>query len=76
DEKEKVVAAEVGKKKKDKKRKTVGIKIDEGRTKTRHDKRSKKNDSSTKSDEVTPAHRLKQKTSEAYAKEIHQKFSR
>ncbi|MCI63948.1 hypothetical protein A2U01_0085205, partial [Trifolium medium] len=48
-EKEKVVAAEDGKKKKEKKRKSVGIKIDEGRTKTKHDKRSKKNDSSTES---------------------------
>ncbi|MCI47054.1 hypothetical protein A2U01_0068295, partial [Trifolium medium] len=66
--------AEVGKKKKDKKRKSAGIKIDEGRSKKRHDKKSKKNDPSTESDEETLAQRLKQKTKEAYAKELHQKF--
>ncbi|MCI57783.1 hypothetical protein A2U01_0079034, partial [Trifolium medium] len=42
----------------------------------RHDKRSKKNDSSTETDEETLAQRLKQKTSEAYANEMHQKFSK
>ncbi|MCI71052.1 hypothetical protein A2U01_0092315, partial [Trifolium medium] len=49
----------------DKKRKSSGIKIDEGRSKMRHDKGSKKDDSCTKSDEETMAQRLKQKTSEA-----------
>ncbi|MCI46172.1 hypothetical protein A2U01_0067412, partial [Trifolium medium] len=53
-EKEEVVATEVGKKK-EKKRKSYGIKIVEGRTKTKHDKRSKKDDSSTESDEETLA---------------------
>ncbi|MCI42442.1 hypothetical protein A2U01_0063679, partial [Trifolium medium] len=75
-EKEEMVVAEDSKKKKNKKRKTVGIKIDEGRSKRRHDKKSKKNDSSTETDDETLAQRLKQKTSEAYAKEMHQKFSK
>ncbi|MCI30674.1 hypothetical protein A2U01_0051885, partial [Trifolium medium] len=65
--KEKVVVEEA---KKDKKRKTSGIKIDEGRSKMRHNKGNKKDDSSTESDEETLAQRLKQKTSEAYAKEM------
>ncbi|MCI59481.1 hypothetical protein A2U01_0080736, partial [Trifolium medium] len=34
-------------KKKDLKRKSSGIKIDDGRSKRRHDKKSKKDDSST-----------------------------
>ncbi|MCI80976.1 hypothetical protein A2U01_0102248, partial [Trifolium medium] len=63
-------------KKKDLKRKSSGIKIDEGRSKRRHDKSSKKDDSSTESDEETLAHRLRQKTSEAHAKEMHMKFSK
>ncbi|MCI61200.1 hypothetical protein A2U01_0082457, partial [Trifolium medium] len=60
--KEEVIVAEAGKKKSDKKRKAVGIKIDEGRTKKRHDKKAKTNDSSTESDEETLAQKLKQKT--------------
>ncbi|MCI91778.1 hypothetical protein A2U01_0113073, partial [Trifolium medium] len=44
--------------KKDKKRKSYGIKIDEGRSKLRHDKRSKE-DESTESDDVPLAQRLK-----------------
>ncbi|MCI92052.1 hypothetical protein A2U01_0113348, partial [Trifolium medium] len=63
-------------KKKDLKRKSSGIKIDEGRSKRRHDKSSKKDDSSTESDDENVAKRLKQKTSEAYAKEMHKKFSK
>ncbi|MCI43787.1 hypothetical protein A2U01_0065025, partial [Trifolium medium] len=43
--KEKVVVEEV--KKKDKKIKSFGIKIDEGRSKKKHDKESKKDDSCT-----------------------------
>ncbi|MCI90653.1 hypothetical protein A2U01_0111947, partial [Trifolium medium] len=62
-------------KKKDKKRKSSGIKIDEGRSKMRHDKRSKEDESSTESDAIPLAQRLKQKTSKAYAKEMHKKFS-
>ncbi|MCH98976.1 hypothetical protein A2U01_0019986, partial [Trifolium medium] len=62
--------------KKDKKRKSSGIKIDEGRSKLKHDKRSKIDESSTESDEETLAQRLKQKSSEAYAKEMHKKFSK
>ncbi|MCI85668.1 hypothetical protein A2U01_0106947, partial [Trifolium medium] len=42
----------------------------------KHDKKSKKDDSSTESDEKTLAQRLKQKTSDAYAKEMHKKFSK
>ncbi|MCI47575.1 hypothetical protein A2U01_0068817, partial [Trifolium medium] len=68
--------AEVGKKKGDKKRKAVGVRIDEERTKKRHDKKAKTSDSGTESDEVPLAQKLKQKTSEAYAKEMHQKFSK
>ncbi|MCI62132.1 hypothetical protein A2U01_0083389, partial [Trifolium medium] len=64
--KEKVVVEEG--KKKDKKRRSSGIKINDGRSKMKHDKRSKKDDSCTKTDEETLAQRLKQKTSEAYAK--------
>ncbi|MCI27057.1 hypothetical protein A2U01_0048255, partial [Trifolium medium] len=60
--------------KKDKKRKSHGIKIDEGRSKLRHDKRSKE-DESTESDDVPLAQRLKHKTSEAYGKDMHNKFS-
>ncbi|MCI34191.1 hypothetical protein A2U01_0055409, partial [Trifolium medium] len=52
-EKKEVIVAKAGKKKDSKKRKSVGIKIDEGRSKRRHDKRTKKNDSSTESDEET-----------------------
>ncbi|MCI92369.1 hypothetical protein A2U01_0113665, partial [Trifolium medium] len=57
-------------KKKDKKRKSFGIKIDEGRSKMRHDKGSKNDDSGTESNDVPLAQKLKQKTSEAYAKEM------
>ncbi|MCI77340.1 hypothetical protein A2U01_0098610, partial [Trifolium medium] len=71
---EKVVVEEV--KKKDKKRKSSGITIDEGRSKLKHDKGNKKDDSCTESDEETLAQRLKHKTSEAYAKEMHKKFSK
>ncbi|MCI57139.1 hypothetical protein A2U01_0078390, partial [Trifolium medium] len=46
------------------KRKDVGIKFDEGRTKQRHDKKAKRSDSGTESDERTLAQRIKQKTSE------------
>ncbi|MCI47397.1 hypothetical protein A2U01_0068639, partial [Trifolium medium] len=72
--KEKVVVEEG--KKKDKKRRSSGIKIYEGRSKMKHDKRSKKDDSCTESDEETFAQRLKQKTSEAYAKEMDKTFSK
>ncbi|MCI50865.1 hypothetical protein A2U01_0072109, partial [Trifolium medium] len=41
-----------------------GIKIDEGRTKRKHDKASEQDDSSTESDDVPLAQKLKQKTSE------------
>ncbi|MCI33454.1 hypothetical protein A2U01_0054671, partial [Trifolium medium] len=74
-EKKEMIVAEAGKKK-DKKRKSVGIKIDEGKSKRRQEKRAKKNDLSTESDEETLAQRLKHKTLEAYAKEMHQKFSK
>ncbi|MCI20396.1 hypothetical protein A2U01_0041558, partial [Trifolium medium] len=74
-EEEIVAAAEEGKKK-DNKRKSSGVKIVEGRTKMKHDKKSKKDDSSTESDEEILAQRLKQKTSEAYAKEMHKKISK
>ncbi|MCI36468.1 hypothetical protein A2U01_0057691, partial [Trifolium medium] len=50
-------------KKEDKKRKAVGIHIDEGRTKKRHDKKTSKSDSGTESDERTMAQMLKQRTS-------------
>ncbi|MCI88830.1 hypothetical protein A2U01_0110118, partial [Trifolium medium] len=42
----------------------------------RHDKGNKKDDSCTESDEETLAQRLKQKTLEAYANEMHKKFSK
>ncbi|MCI62337.1 hypothetical protein A2U01_0083594, partial [Trifolium medium] len=42
----------------------------------RHDKASKQDDSGTESDDVPLAQRLKQKTSEAYAKEMLKKFSK
>ncbi|MCI76705.1 hypothetical protein A2U01_0097975, partial [Trifolium medium] len=42
----------------------------------RHDKKAKISDSGTESDEETLAQKLKQKTSEAYAKEMHRKFSK
>ncbi|MCI26116.1 hypothetical protein A2U01_0047310, partial [Trifolium medium] len=58
--KEKEIVKEVEKKKGDKKRKAVGIKIDEERSKMRNDKKAKKNDSSTESDEETLAQKLKQ----------------
>ncbi|MCI78178.1 hypothetical protein A2U01_0099448, partial [Trifolium medium] len=58
--KEKVVVEEG--KKKEKKRRSSSIKIDEGRSKLKHDKRSKKDDSCTESDEETIAQKLKQKT--------------
>ncbi|MCI33246.1 hypothetical protein A2U01_0054463, partial [Trifolium medium] len=74
--KEEEIVAEAGKKKNKKKRKAVGIRIDEERTKKRHDKKAKTSDSGTESDEVTIAQKLKQETSEAYAKEMHQKFSK
>ncbi|MCI35750.1 hypothetical protein A2U01_0056971, partial [Trifolium medium] len=70
--KEEVIVAEAGKKKNDKKRKAVGIRIDEERSKKIHDKKAKTSDSGTESDEVTLAQKLKQKTLEAYAKEMHQ----
>ncbi|MCH93378.1 hypothetical protein A2U01_0014327, partial [Trifolium medium] len=72
-QKEAVVAEKV--KNKDLKRKSSGVKIDEGRSKMKHDKKSKKDESSTESDEETVAQKLK-KTSEAYAKEMHKKFSK
>ncbi|MCI01051.1 hypothetical protein A2U01_0022075, partial [Trifolium medium] len=58
-QKEAVVAEKV--KKKDLKRKSSGIKIDEERAKMRHNKRSKEDESSTESDDVPLAQRLKQK---------------
>ncbi|MCI39994.1 hypothetical protein A2U01_0061226, partial [Trifolium medium] len=73
DQKEDVVAEKA--KKKDMKRKSSGIKFDEGRSKMRHDKRNKEDESSTESDEVPLAQKLKQETSEAYSKEMHKKFS-
>ncbi|MCI49949.1 hypothetical protein A2U01_0071193, partial [Trifolium medium] len=73
-EKAETVVAEKAKKK-DKKRKSSGVKIDEGKSKMRYDKGSKKDESSTESDDVPLAQRLKQKTSKAYAKEMHKKFS-
>ncbi|MCI43674.1 hypothetical protein A2U01_0064912, partial [Trifolium medium] len=42
----------------------------------KHDKKSKKDYSSTESDEETLAQRLKQKSLEAYVKEMHKKFSK
>ncbi|MCI70668.1 hypothetical protein A2U01_0091931, partial [Trifolium medium] len=51
--KEEEIVEEAGKRKDDKKRKAVGVRIDEGRTKKRHDKKDKTNDSSTESDERT-----------------------
>ncbi|MCI47368.1 hypothetical protein A2U01_0068609, partial [Trifolium medium] len=55
--KEKVVAEKA--KKKDRKRKFSGIKIDEGRSKMKDDKASKQNESSgTESDDVPLAQRL------------------
>ncbi|MCI61828.1 hypothetical protein A2U01_0083085, partial [Trifolium medium] len=45
-------------------------------TKKRQDKKAKTSNSSTESDERTLAQRLKQKSSEAFAKEMHQKFSK
>ncbi|MCI72986.1 hypothetical protein A2U01_0094250, partial [Trifolium medium] len=42
----------------------------------RHDKASKKDNSSSESDEVPLAQRLKQKSFEDYAKEMHKKFSK
>ncbi|MCI83798.1 hypothetical protein A2U01_0105074, partial [Trifolium medium] len=62
-------------KKKDLKRKSSGIKIDEGISKLKHDKTRKEDDSSTDTDDVPLAQKLKQKTSKAYAKEMHEKFS-
>ncbi|MCI39310.1 hypothetical protein A2U01_0060541, partial [Trifolium medium] len=73
-EKTEVVVAEKAKKK-DKKRKSSRVKIDEGRSKIRHDKASKQDESSTESDDVPLAQKLKQKTPKAYAKEMHKKFS-
>ncbi|MCI44513.1 hypothetical protein A2U01_0065752, partial [Trifolium medium] len=64
------------KKKGEKKRKVVGIRIDEGLTKKRHAKKAKTSDSDTESDERALAQRMKQKTSENLAKEMHQKFSK
>ncbi|MCI91951.1 hypothetical protein A2U01_0113247, partial [Trifolium medium] len=61
DQKEAVVAEKA--KKKNLKRKSSRIKIDEGRSKMRHDKRSKEDKSSTESDDVPLAQKLKQKTS-------------
>ncbi|MCI65389.1 hypothetical protein A2U01_0086647, partial [Trifolium medium] len=40
-----------------------------------HDKRSRKDGSSTESDEEPIAQKLKQKTSEAYGKDMHRKSS-
>ncbi|MCI69760.1 hypothetical protein A2U01_0091023, partial [Trifolium medium] len=51
--KEKVIEKkDVEKEKKDKKRKAPGIKIDEGRSKMKHDKKDEKDESSTESDDV------------------------
>ncbi|MCI62986.1 hypothetical protein A2U01_0084243, partial [Trifolium medium] len=67
--KEKVVAEKAEdvvaekEKKKDRKRKSSGIKIDEGRSKIKHDKKSKQDNSDTESDDVPLAQKLKQKTS-------------
>ncbi|MCI35131.1 hypothetical protein A2U01_0056352, partial [Trifolium medium] len=74
--KEEEVVKVAGKKKGEKKRKVVGIKIDEGRTKQRHDNKAKTSDSCTESDEKTLAQRMKQKTLEDLAKEMHHKFSK
>ncbi|MCI30838.1 hypothetical protein A2U01_0052049, partial [Trifolium medium] len=74
DQKVEAVVAEKAQKK-NLKRKSSGIKIDEGRSKLIHDKRSKEDRSSTESDDVPLAQKLKQKTSKAYAKEMHKKFS-
>ncbi|MCI64716.1 hypothetical protein A2U01_0085974, partial [Trifolium medium] len=63
-------------KKKDRKRKSSGVKIDEGRSKMRDDMASKQDESSgTESDDVPLAQRLKQQSSKAYAKEMNRKFS-
>ncbi|MCI49993.1 hypothetical protein A2U01_0071237, partial [Trifolium medium] len=64
-------------KKKDLKRKSSGIKIDEGRSKSKHDKARRKDESSTESDDVIPlAQKLKQKTPKAFAKEMDKIFSK
>ncbi|MCI67252.1 hypothetical protein A2U01_0088510, partial [Trifolium medium] len=48
----------------------------EGRSKMKHDKESKQNESSgTDSDDIPLTQKLKQKTSKAYAQEMHKKFS-
>ncbi|MCI34499.1 hypothetical protein A2U01_0055719, partial [Trifolium medium] len=74
--KEKVVEKkDVEKEKKDKKRKAPGIKIDEGRSKKKHDKKGEEDESSTESDDVPLTRKLKQKTSKDYAKEMHKTFS-
>ncbi|MCI65766.1 hypothetical protein A2U01_0087024, partial [Trifolium medium] len=57
-------------------RKAPGIKIDEGRTKRKHDKKGGEDESSTESDDVPLSQKLKQKTSEGYAKEMHKTFSK
>ncbi|MCI90197.1 hypothetical protein A2U01_0111488, partial [Trifolium medium] len=61
--------------KKDKKRKSSGVKIDEGRSKRKHDKKDEKDDSSTESDDVPLTQKMKQKTSKEYAKDLNEKFS-
>ncbi|MCI42910.1 hypothetical protein A2U01_0064147, partial [Trifolium medium] len=64
-------------KKKDLKRKPSGIRIDEGRSKLKHDKARKEDDSSTESDDVVPmSQKLKQKTSKDFAKEMNKQFSK
>ncbi|MCI36129.1 hypothetical protein A2U01_0057351, partial [Trifolium medium] len=73
-EKAEAVVAEKAKKN-DKKRKSSRVKIDEGRSKMRHDKKSKEDESSTESDDIPLAQKLKQKTSKAYTKEMHKNFS-
>ncbi|MCI80244.1 hypothetical protein A2U01_0101515, partial [Trifolium medium] len=57
-------------KKEDKKRKASGIRIVEGRSKLKHDKRSKEDESGTESDDVPLSQKLKQRTSEDYTKEM------
>ncbi|MCI56524.1 hypothetical protein A2U01_0077775, partial [Trifolium medium] len=65
-----------GKKKGDKKRKVVGIQIDEERSKRKHDKKARISDSGTKSDERTLAQRMKQMSAEDTFKEMHRRLSK
>ncbi|MCI46751.1 hypothetical protein A2U01_0067992, partial [Trifolium medium] len=73
--KEKVVK-EAGKKKEDKKRKASGIRIDEGKSKKRHDKKARLSDSGTESDERTLAQRMKHMSAEDTFKEMHRRLSK